>query len=495
MAMTKRERAAKHQVERILGEQGYPTYASLLELFDFNLTQDPEVVAYMIPSKAVIVVNEGLDIEQVSTIVRHEILHEYLSHAKRIDKHLDGKPENHKQANIAGDYEISNVGYTDTDKRIARSIKLNGKTLQGLVTEDQHPDWVDLSFEEMYDKLSEEMQQEESDAADKLSADNADSATQQAEEAVRQAQASKEAAEDAAENNQQGEFTDGKPSDSGDSTSAGELTPEQAAELADKAKEAAQQAAKDAKNLEDKAKDNGEVFDTPQTQSAEDAIKARIQKIKDLLDSPQMQEAIKGESAAAIEREAQAKARKEAESYKTSAIQRFKASLVKFIRNELSINREGTWKKFNKTYAHSPIIRRGIASVESRNKPSINVYFDHSSSWDESKIKVGKGAIGVLNNYVRRGEISIYVYYFGTYVSTEPNETGAGTRGTPILEHIQATKPQNVIIMTDSDISDCTYSVTVPGAVWFLFKGGVSANIQEAVHGKNQTQSFYLDSI
>ena len=64
-----------------------------------------------------------------------------------------------KLFNIAGDYEISNRGYTEKDKENIRAILLNGEIVRGLVTEDDHPDWVDLSIEEMYDKLQE--QQEE----------------------------------------------------------------------------------------------------------------------------------------------------------------------------------------------------------------------------------------------------------------------------------------------------------------------------------------------
>ena len=99
--MTKREYIGKQQVHKILSEQGYPTYAHLFDLFDLHLTKDPKVIGYMIPGKAVITVNEDLDLEQVSVVVRHEILHEYLNHAVRMEKHLaaTGKPEYHKLAN------------------------------------------------------------------------------------------------------------------------------------------------------------------------------------------------------------------------------------------------------------------------------------------------------------------------------------------------------------------------------------------------------------
>lgn len=522
MAMTKREQQAKSQVMSILGKQGYPTYAELLSLFDMHLTKDPNVVAYMVPNKAIIVINEGLDIEQVSTIVRHEILHEYLSHQLRMERHLNGKPGNHTQANIAGDYEISNRGYTEQDKRIARSIMLNGKVLSGLVTEDQHPDWVDLSFEEMYDRLASDMSQEEQEMSSALDNQNPDSEIQQAEEAARQAAAAQEQAEEAQD--QQGSSggssqgpeeaetgndelggsgaedsdgvdsnasTDGGGTENSDNDNAS-MTPGKAAKQASKAKKAAQQAAKDAKEIEKNATKKGEIFDTRETRAAKEDIQARIEKIKDLLDSPAMKDAITGEATSAQIREKERIAQANAARYENSPIQRFKYSLNKFIKNELAYTREGTWKKFNKTYARSPIIRKGLASMESQNKPSINVYFDHSASWDSQKIKVGMDAIGILNNYVRRGEVLIRVYYFGDRVSENPNDTGGGTEGTPILEHIQQTNPKNVIIMTDSDIGDCTYTVKVPGAVWFLFKGGISENIMSAVKGMKQTQAFYL---
>ena len=180
MSMTKLERQAKEEVLNILREEGYPTYARLLNMFEVNLTSDPNVVGYMEPSKGRIVLNKGLDIDQVSVVARHEILHEYLTHEMRLLKHLaqsmgldydtlddirikDLKKDLYKNSNynIAADYEISNRGYTDADKETIRNIQLNGKTLSGLVTEDEHPDWTNMSVEEMYDELNKAMQQQQ----------------------------------------------------------------------------------------------------------------------------------------------------------------------------------------------------------------------------------------------------------------------------------------------------------------------------------------------
>lgn len=183
MAMTRLERFAKEELLDILSEEGYPTYARLLSNFDINLTEDPSVVGYMEPSKGRIVLNKGLDIEQVSVICRHELLHDYLAHERRLLAHLaqemnldfdtlddikikDLKKDlyKNKNFNIAADYEISNRGYTDADKDTIRNIKLNGQTLSGLVTEDDHPEWVNMSVEEMYDELRKQIKNEKQKA-------------------------------------------------------------------------------------------------------------------------------------------------------------------------------------------------------------------------------------------------------------------------------------------------------------------------------------------
>ena len=175
MSMTREEKFAKEFIIKILSQSGYPTYARLLKDFDINLTANDQVVAYMEPGKGRIVINRGLDEDQVSVIIRHEILHHYLQHESRVLQKLakeanlnyddltdieisDLKKDLYKNQNfnIAADYEISNRAYTDKDKEIVRQINVYGRILSGLVTEDDHPDWVDLTVEEMFDKLKQQ---------------------------------------------------------------------------------------------------------------------------------------------------------------------------------------------------------------------------------------------------------------------------------------------------------------------------------------------------
>lgn len=161
MIALKDEKNAKSQIISYLAEQGYPRYASLLTNFDINLTSDPNTVAYVENNRARIVLNKDLAIEQISVIIRHELLHRWLRHNYRLGQHVgDDKwskrtPTQHQLGNIAADYEISNRGYTDDDKDRVRNLTIKGKMMRGLVTEDDHPEWVNLSVEEMYDKLTE----------------------------------------------------------------------------------------------------------------------------------------------------------------------------------------------------------------------------------------------------------------------------------------------------------------------------------------------------
>lgn len=188
MNMDKQDRAAKSKLIKLLKTNGYKTYSKLLEKFDVKLTSDPMAIAYMKPGQALIVINKGVDIDQASVLVRHEILHEYLKHEKRLLTHLAKsqgidpdeltddvslKKLNDKLKrilyqddtfNYAADYEISNRGYTAKDKENVRNIQLNGRILSGLVTEDDHPEWVNLSVEEMYDKLIEERKKAQEEA-------------------------------------------------------------------------------------------------------------------------------------------------------------------------------------------------------------------------------------------------------------------------------------------------------------------------------------------
>lgn len=153
------EKNARDQIMHFLAEQGYPRYAAMLQNFDINVTSDLNIIAYVETDRARIVVNKYLYLEQLSVVIRHELMHRWLKHNYRLEQHVGKKAwdsrtaEQHQIGNIAADYEISNRAYTDDDKLQVQRMRVKDRVLQGLVTEVDHPDWVDLSVEEMYDRL------------------------------------------------------------------------------------------------------------------------------------------------------------------------------------------------------------------------------------------------------------------------------------------------------------------------------------------------------
>ena len=508
MAMTRKEQLAKEQIIKVLQTTGYPTYASLLDLFHVNLTEDPNVVAYMEPGKGRIVLNSGLDINQVSTIVRHEILHEYLNHHKRLlnklakernldpdklddlsIKELENSLYSNKAFNIAGDYEISNRGYTDNDKRIARGIMLNGKRLKGLVTEDDHPDWVDLPLEDMYDLLRDEMKNDpQKDPGDPSGDQGEDNGSDDGSgEPTIGSKGSKEI-QDAEEAKREAEDVTNDIEDE-DKKDELEKNIDKASDALDKEKEKL-----DNKKTPEDKKDNSKDSSSSEKKDDKDVDVNldRINQIKKAFEDAKVQAEITREAERAIDKERIEKDRKASERYKQTPLKRFMDDMNRFIRKATAHGRGDTWKRFSRKYQDSGIIRPGSSRLANKHVPSINVYFDRSGSWDDAKIAVGMQAIGTLNNYVRKGEIKINLYYFANRVGSDPDTVGGGTEGTPIMEHIERTKPDNVIIMTDSDIDDIESPVTVPGAVWLLFKGGISKNLIENIHGQTETKVYEI---
>ena len=123
------------------------------------------------------------------------------------------------------------------------------------------------------------------------------------------------------------------------------------------------------------------------------------------------------------------------------------------------------------------VIEPGVVSeyIKEKDIPSIDVYYDQSGSWDESAIAAGNNAISCLNYFVKKKLCKINIYYFAEHIGTVNDETviGQGTYAWPeIMHNIEVKKPQNVIIMTDSDRKDLAgkESYRVKGAVWWIWR-------------------------
>ena len=149
----------KQKVLALLGSEGYATYARRLKNIDFYVAYYYKrqycPAAFMVPKDMCIVVNPGFVVDmmkdgpifkQLSVIVRHELLHFLLCHAKRFYDYLKKTDPNFAKtyrrmdmntlANFAMDYELGNYGYDDYDKEVVRQLTLDGQVIGGLLSEN-----------------------------------------------------------------------------------------------------------------------------------------------------------------------------------------------------------------------------------------------------------------------------------------------------------------------------------------------------------------------
>lgn len=247
-------------------------------------------------------------------------------------------------------------------------------------------------------------------------------------------------------------------------------------------------AEEEAEMADEREKLKGEIDDV----ETDDERQERVNRIKDMFNDEKTAQDVTDEAEKAIQKERQVKADRAAKKYNADPLTQFRLSLEGFIRKQISVEKEKTWKRMNKTYAHSNIIKKGRAKLENGHIPKINVYFDQSGSWGLNDVKLGEQAIASLNKYEQKREITIDVYYFNTRIHSTP-PGGGGTDVGAVINHIIETKPDNVIVMTDSDGGRFGPVAVVPGAVWFLWKNGdICYPLIDHLKGAQLTKSFEL---
>lgn len=181
---TGKELQLKMGLIKLLRDKHHAAYAERLRYLDViivPLSEDENFTAAVSFETAEVYVGEGFLIafasenwtifDQLDVVLRHEIAHNLLMHQIRmlnqfIDYYdVDEETAAHIQRsslhgilNIIEDFEISNTRYTDTDKEIMRNIILNGKEIHCLVTEDHNDDWADMTLEEMFNALTQELE-------------------------------------------------------------------------------------------------------------------------------------------------------------------------------------------------------------------------------------------------------------------------------------------------------------------------------------------------
>ena len=291
-------------------------------------------------------------------------------------------------------------------------------------------------------------------------------------------------------------------------------------EKAIEALESLQEAAKNIKDISDEEFNLlvNRVFDaidalgdSDLTYTSDEERQLKAQEIKADIENKQTQAELSAEDVAKIRSETQAiKAReKEKAKYAPRARGSFKGfqdflnSLYRAIALQVQTEetRDDTWSALSRRNVGAGVLQQGkkINELSNRKIPIIDFYFDQSGSWGPADIKVGNKAVEALMELEEKGQIKINLYYFGNYVSTDPDQTGGGTGGwNEIVKNVIATQATNVVIMTDDDMQNWwnpqdqpPLRYTVPGYVWYLWRYGENApRLPQDLKGRGGTQQF-----
>lgn len=236
----------------------------------------------------------------------------------------------------------------------------------------------------------------------------------------------------------------------------------------------------------------------PDRNKGDKSDEVRMQEIKDMMSDPKTGDKMTYDKVkvSQAERNRQKEiARKNADMYGHSDgnLQTFEMDFSKFLANEMARVQVSTWTRPNRRYVTTPFIMKGHKKIDNPHIPSIRIYFDQSASWSTAMIADGKKVIeSIVNKYVKTGKLVVEVLYFAERVSENPRNTGSGTHGEPIIENIRQYQPDNVIIMTDSDINDLKSITVIPGGVFLLFKNSISPNLQQNLRGRAITRSYLI---
>ena len=241
---------------------------------------------------------------------------------------------------------------------------------------------------------------------------------------------------------------------------------------------------------------------------SEDA-EARLEEIADILNDKSFADELFDETERAVrasrkeKKEAEKSAKKAAERYEAKeGIDNFVLDLNKLIKTEIKKITKSDWSKYNKKADGTGLLKPGKSQRRNPSIPKLYVYFDQSGSWRPSDIEIGKQAISTLNAFVKKKKLIIELFYFGERLTTTPGYDANGPGWEcfdKVAEHIKKFKPDNVIIMTDSDGDSYDYKtginsmspLYVKGGMFLLFRRGeVSKQVVRVFNGKKLNKIY-----
>ena len=533
-------------ITKKLLEEGHKTYSQYFQLFELHFIprENKQSVAYMVPDKGIIYLNEGITSwPLVSLLIRHEMMHEYLQHGKRLQdylksKNLQSNPQMQKIGNLAADWELSKFYSRPIDKNDTTSIDndyYNAKNLyfgtgkldpeyeeigKGLVMELDQEDWFNknLSFEQMIDELLKDIDSIEDKIKDSSMINDMSEEQQQAAESYHDSQVLKDKAKELrkeakkkrsenqqnkdnnTENNQEDSSTDDSD------TSDNKITSSSSADLENEAEEL-ENKAKELEELADKVRQGIEKMPPSFTEAgkkAEENIDDKLQKIKDFWDDINRDNAKKDDRNIELDRIYKNQQSKIIRNKRLSTKMNNSLSLKPFSSFNLDIQRaiksqavdlEKEWQTYTKVNRRmmpltrvTGVVRPSTIKELPKKKPiKLNVYIDYSGSWSPvEKRQAGDSALKELESKYCKGphpKLIIDKYYVTdeVYPFSEGPKGAYGANGEAIVKHIMDTKPDNVLILTDSDADYVSSNVTIKGCAWFLFYDTYAPSLYKAI--------------
>ena len=246
------------------------------------------------------------------------------------------------------------------------------------------------------------------------------------------------------------------------------------------------------------------------TGESEEEYQDRLDKIRRFLDDKDVGNQVKGDSEEKVKDERdRKKAAEKREIEKNlrgaarnmSVIKQLSKDISKFLAKEIGKSqRTASWRKYNGNYDGSGIIKPGNRYEQIGKIPVIQIYIDQSGSWSEEEVKIGKEILQSLMEFERKKQIKSEIYYFANHIhssaSAARDEGGTGA-GTELMEQLNTTKPDNVVVITDSDFDSWGISgtYTAPGGVWLVFREARSQELMKLLHGKLLTRYYDIDKV
>lgn len=554
---TRREQNYQASITKILLQQGYKTFARLFNKFMLILTDDPNCIGYTRFDQAIICLNQNLNDKGFSFVARHEILHQWMDHHHRIIRHLAKQegldPENltmedvkritmkvywdpYRKDNKAADWEESKL-YTKDDKVLTRDLSKafaanvfnSTDVVRGLLLEDDHPEWMKLTYEEIYDKLVEEEKnmpplpkiwnigngnggyEDVSGVVGDIGDYNQD--VNGGEEGKSQKGNYSDKSEDSGNSGEEGEGSEsGKDSKDGKEGSfagkcidgeqqgnprAGSIHPHGIIEIGDydpewqKKEEEAR-----AKKVEEEIKKGKQ-----KKMSEEDIEKERMDRVRELeksVNDPDQND-LKSAKNDVVKKQRQEKqndaeirSRTNRSRYWDGDINQFKRDIESFAKNikDEAEEHERSWKRMDRKNFNPNIMKKGIANVPSGVVPLINVYYDVSGSCQPYINRINETLEALRQLEERDHLIKLNVYYFANTLTNNPDPHVTGYGNSPeanyaIIDQIKEQGAENIIILTDSNsdyVYDGNHRISVSGNVWWLWsKGDDAPNFRDAI--------------